>query len=148
MTGASISARCPCAQLTRLQQPREFKIAPPSTMYIDEKLLKCIIETGVMQVKDSVGFDLADRHSDLNTIVSRVIDRWKTVIVSTRSVTRGPQSQLPLNTEDLSPGESPQEQEPQQRQRTSFMISNFMNQTLICYIQSLAHLTYEPSIDC
>ena len=117
-------------------------------MYIDEKLLKCIIETGVMQVKDSVGFDLADRHSDLNTIVSRVIDRWKTVIVSTRSVTRGPQSQLPLNTEDLSPGESPQEQEPQQRQRTSFMISNFMNQTLICYIQSLAHLTYEPSIDC
>ncbi len=105
-------------QLTRLQQPREFKIAPPSTVYIDEKLLQCILESGVMKVKDSVGFDLADRHSDLNTIVSRVIDRWKTVIVSTRSVSRGPQPQLPLNTEDLSPGQSPEEQEPRQRQQT------------------------------
>ncbi len=104
-------------QLTRLQQPREFKIAPPSTVYIDEKLLKCLIEMGVMKAKDSVGFDIGDRHSDLNTIVSRVIDRWKTVIVSTRSVSYGSQPQLPLNTEDLSPGTSPQEQQPQQRQQ-------------------------------
>ncbi len=104
-------------QLTRLQQPREFKIAPPSTVYIDEKLLHCLVETGVMRMKDSVGFDLGDRHSDLNTIVSKVIDRWKTVIVSTRSVSRGSQPQLPLNTEDLSPGTSSQEQQPQQCQQ-------------------------------
>ena len=96
-------------QLTRLQQPREFKIAPPSTVYFDEKLMRRILEEGIVHQKPSVGFSLTDRHSDLGTLVSSVIDRWKKVIVSTRSATGGLHLQQPLDTtttSELSPGGS------------------------------------------
>ncbi len=85
-------------QLTRLQQPREFKIAPPSTVYMDEKLVKRLLENGLTKKQDCVGFDLGDRHVEIGVIVSSVIDRWKKVIVSTRTANRGPQSQLPPDT--------------------------------------------------
>ncbi|KAK4155719.1 hypothetical protein C8A00DRAFT_31472 [Chaetomidium leptoderma] len=84
-------------QLTRLQQPREFKITPPSTVYVDEKLMRRMLEENVGSGKHLVGFDIADRHSDLNTLVSSVIDRWKKVIVSTRSASGGLQGQRSLN---------------------------------------------------
>jgi hypothetical protein len=98
-------------QLTRLQQPREFKIAPPSTLYMDEKMVKRLLEEGIVKTKDFVGFDIADRHSEVGVIVSAVIDRWKKVIVSTRSANRGTQSQLPLDAgmageREASPGGS------------------------------------------
>ncbi|SPQ23250.1 74d09585-04cc-4be3-9945-885e61176121 [Thermothielavioides terrestris] len=97
-------------QLTRLQQPREFKIAPPSTVYFDEKLVAHVLEQGVSRSrKDSVGFDIADRHSDLGTLVSSVIGRWKNVVVAARSASSGLKTQLRLNTGvtgESSPGSS------------------------------------------
>ncbi|KAL2135779.1 hypothetical protein VTI74DRAFT_6984 [Chaetomium olivicolor] len=108
-------------QLTRLQQPREFKIAPPSTVYIDEKLRTQMVEDGWAGERDYVGFNLADRHADLNTVVSTAIERWKNVIVSARSATSGLQAQRSLDTGGLSPGSvSPvrQQQQSQQPQRS------------------------------
>ncbi|KAL2019207.1 hypothetical protein VTK56DRAFT_10007 [Thermocarpiscus australiensis] len=94
-------------QLNRLQQPREFKIAPPSTMFVDEKLLRHMLEEEAADGKRAVGLNLADRSSDLNTIVSAAIDRWKHVIVSARSASAGLQAQRPLNvaaTAEAGPG--------------------------------------------
>jgi len=70
--------------LSRLQQPREYKIQPPTTIPFDPKLVSYLAEEGVVHNKRGVGLNLGDRHSDLNTIVSRSIDRWKGVILSTR----------------------------------------------------------------
>jgi hypothetical protein len=107
-------------QLTRLQQPREFKIAPPSTVFMDEKLMAYLLEEGVVNRKPSVGLNLSSRHSDLNTIVSTAIDRWKDVIVSSRSATTGLQAQRPLHTMstgERSPGISIQGGSPQNQRQ-------------------------------
>jgi hypothetical protein len=96
-------------QLTRLQQPREFKIAPPSTVFVDEKLLGRVLEEGLVNRKELVGLNITDRDADLNTVVSSVIDRWKNVIVSTRSATGGLNAQRPLDAPtagELSPQSS------------------------------------------
>ncbi|KAK3998321.1 hypothetical protein QBC44DRAFT_314232 [Cladorrhinum sp. PSN332] len=84
-------------QLSRLQQPREFKISPPSLIYIDEKLVNHMLAEGVVEKRSSVGLNLADRHADLNTVSSAAIDRWKNVIVSSRSASTL-QAQRPLGT--------------------------------------------------
>jgi hypothetical protein len=96
-------------QLTRLQQPREFKITPPSTLFVDEKLMARVLEEGLVNRKALVGFSITDREADLNSLVSSVIDRWKNVIVSTRSATGGLQNQRPLeagSAGELSPESS------------------------------------------
>ena len=86
-------------QLNRLQQPREFKITSPITIPMDRDLLLNLFEQGY-NGKKGVGFNLEDRHVDLGTIVSRSIERWKTVISSTRvnATGMGAQRSLDQNT--------------------------------------------------
>ncbi|CAJ2504707.1 Uu.00g121010.m01.CDS01 [Anthostomella pinea] len=72
-------------QLNRLQQPREFRLVPPATIPIEEPLLAYMLGMGAEGQIQVVGLNAEDRHVDLNTMVSRVIDRWKTVIVSSRT---------------------------------------------------------------
>ncbi len=71
-------------QLNRLQQPREFRIMPPATLPIEEALVSYWLDLGAKGYQ-GIGFAPEDRHVDLNTLVSRAIERWKTVIVSSRA---------------------------------------------------------------
>lgn len=121
-------------QLTRLQQPREFKITPPSTVYIDEKLLGRLMEDGVVSGKQHVGINITDRHSDFDTVVSSVINRWRDVIVSARSASGGLQAQRPLNTETTGPSPrgsvgdvSPSNQQQDSRQPPQPCFPNYQN---------------------
>lgn len=82
-------------QLNRLQQPKEFKILPPMTMKVDEKMVELWTEAGVSG-RRSTGLNIEDRHSDLNTVVSGAIERWKNVIVASRAAS-GMKSQRPLD---------------------------------------------------
>lgn len=93
--------------LSRLQQPKEFKIVQPTTVYMDEKLVNHMLELGFSAAKDGggVGFNMADRHADLDTVVARAINRWKDVIVSSRSAAAGLSAQRTL--EAASAGVSP-----------------------------------------
>ncbi|KAJ0110074.1 hypothetical protein J7T55_014877 [Diaporthe amygdali] len=86
--------------LNRLQQPREFKIANPMTWSMSQKMIQLSAEAGVSG-RRVVGFNMEDRHSDLNTVVSTAIDRWKSVIVSSRA-TSGMTSQRPLDQSSAS----------------------------------------------
>ena len=70
--------------LNRLQQPREFKVANPMTWGMSQKMIQLAAEAGVSG-RRVVGLNMEDRHSDLNTVVSSAIDRWKDVIVSSRA---------------------------------------------------------------
>ncbi|KAI6091464.1 hypothetical protein F4821DRAFT_185821 [Hypoxylon rubiginosum] len=81
-------------QLNRLQQPREFRIAPPATIPIEKSLLSYVYDLGIKGAR-SIGLNTEDRHADLDTIVSRAIDRWKAVIVSSRGP--GMAGQRPLD---------------------------------------------------
>ncbi|KAI5861329.1 hypothetical protein GGS23DRAFT_146588 [Durotheca rogersii] len=72
-------------QLNRLQQPREFRIVTPTTFPIEQSLLSYLLDMGY-KGRQGVGLHTEDRHVDLDTVVSRAIDRWKSVIVSTRGV--------------------------------------------------------------
>ncbi|KAK3384202.1 hypothetical protein B0T24DRAFT_662566 [Lasiosphaeria ovina] len=83
--------------LNRLQQPREFKISPPTTIFVEPEAIDYVQDQLVIRKRGGVGLNLTDRHSDLNTIISNAIDRWKNVVVSTRSTTNGLQGQRPLN---------------------------------------------------
>lgn len=80
--------------LNRLQQPREFKVANPMTWSMSQKMIQLAAESGVSG-RRVVGLNMEDRHSDLNTVVSSAIDRWKNVIVSSRA-TGGLAAQRPL----------------------------------------------------
>lgn len=81
--------------LNRQQQPPEFKIVPPMTMKVDERLLELWTEAGV-DGRPATGLNLEDRHSDLNKVVSGAIERWKSVIVSSRAA-RGLNAQRSLD---------------------------------------------------
>lgn len=70
-------------QLNRLQQPREFRMVPPATFPIEQSLISYLLDLGHKGYQ-SIGLHAEDRHVDLDTMVSRAIDRWKTVIVSSR----------------------------------------------------------------
>lgn len=82
--------------LNRLQQPREFKVANPMTWSMSQKMIQLAAESGVSG-RRVVGLNMDDRHSDLNTVVSSAIDRWKNVIVSSRA-TGGLAAQRPLDS--------------------------------------------------
>ncbi|KAI1472225.1 uncharacterized protein F4812DRAFT_3620 [Daldinia caldariorum] len=84
-------------QLNRLQQPREFRIAPPTTIPIEESLLSYLLDLGSKGYR-GVGLEPDDRHVDLDTIVSRAIERWKAVIVSSRGAGMAGQRTLDQTT--------------------------------------------------
>ncbi|KAJ3560327.1 hypothetical protein NPX13_g9342 [Xylaria arbuscula] len=69
--------------LNRLQQPREFRILPPATIPIEETYMNYLLGLGASGV-NGTGVTVEERHVDLNTMVSRAIDRWKSVILSTK----------------------------------------------------------------
>ena len=71
-------------QLNRLQQPREFRIMTPATIPVGESLMTYWTDL-VHKEPQTVGLTAEDRHTDLNAIVSRAVERWKAVITSARS---------------------------------------------------------------
>ncbi|EJT68697.1 hypothetical protein GGTG_13736 [Gaeumannomyces tritici R3-111a-1] len=72
-------------QLSRVHQPREFSMLSPTTIPMKEGMLDFLHEQSVVHGRKGVAFTLDDRQSDVNTIVARTIDRWKSVIVTARS---------------------------------------------------------------
>ena len=83
-------------QLNRLQQPREFKLLPPSAIPIDRNVISHAYGQGVRGAK-TVGLSMEDRHVDIGSVVTNVIERWKNVITSTRVATTGLAGQRPLD---------------------------------------------------
>ncbi|KAK4190978.1 hypothetical protein QBC35DRAFT_512933 [Podospora australis] len=99
--------------LNRLQQPREFKITPPSLLYMDEKTMNLALEEGLASTntRKYVGLNIADRHSDTHTITTSAIERWKNVIRATRT---GLPAQRPLE-----PQARPGQQHPVRTQQST-----------------------------
>ncbi|EFX05866.1 hypothetical protein CMQ_3935 [Grosmannia clavigera kw1407] len=75
-------------QLNRLQQPREYKIVPPMTIPMSEKLLMMLQDEAVTHSCRKIGWDIGDRNADLDVLLSVAVDRWKSVVVSARSANR------------------------------------------------------------
>lgn len=82
--------------LNRLQQPREFKIVTPTTFPFEKEFIAHAYELG-LKGASTIGFNLQDRDADLSTVVTRSIERWKNVIVSTRITNGGLGAQKPLD---------------------------------------------------
>ncbi|RYP25325.1 hypothetical protein DL767_008447 [Monosporascus sp. MG133] len=89
-------------QLNRLQQPREFRIMPPATIPFEESLITYWSDP-LTNGHRGVGLGIDDRHVDLNLLVSRAIERWKTVIVSSRGVGMAAQRSLDQTTPTPTP---------------------------------------------
>ncbi|RYP75826.1 hypothetical protein DL771_002090 [Monosporascus sp. 5C6A] len=89
-------------QLNRLQQPREFRIMPPATIPFEESLIRYWSDLGSKGHR-GVGLGIDDRHVDLNMLVSRAIERWKAVIVSSRGVGMAAQRSLDQTTPTPTP---------------------------------------------
>ncbi|KAI1451546.1 hypothetical protein F4805DRAFT_93524 [Annulohypoxylon moriforme] len=87
-------------QLNRLQHPREFRIVPPATIPIEQSMLAYLGDLA-HKGRRGIGLDIEDRHVDLDAMVSRAIDRWKTVIVSSRGP--GMAGQRPLEQSTPTP---------------------------------------------
>lgn len=71
-------------ELSRLQHPREFKIVPPSTIPVSSAIMYQLGELGLGGAH-GVGFNLMDRHVQLDTVIERAIGRWKAVVRDARS---------------------------------------------------------------
>jgi F0F1-type ATP synthase membrane subunit b/b' len=83
-------------QLNKLQQPKEFRLAPPITIPMERELLALSYEQAVKGGR-AVGFSLEDSQVDLSTLVSRSIERWKSVIASSRANANGMNAQRSLD---------------------------------------------------
>ena len=81
-------------QLNRLQQPKEYKMLAPQVFPMDKDALRHAYEQGVKGAT-LLGFSLDDRQLDLSTLVTRSIERWKTVVTSARG-SNGMSTQKPL----------------------------------------------------
>lgn len=98
-------------ELSRLQQPREFRIQPPSPLPVDSELMT---ELGKMGTSSKgIGLQLMDRSVHLDTAVERAIGRWKGVVKQARSGSgsSGMSVQKPLESninEGLPPSNPPQ----------------------------------------
>lgn len=88
-------------QLNRLQQPKEYKMLSPHVFPMDKDALAHAYEQGVKGAS-LLGFSLDERELDLSTLVTRSIERWKTVVTSSRG-SNGMSAQRPL-------GEQPSQQ--------------------------------------
>ncbi|PFH56173.1 hypothetical protein XA68_16951 [Ophiocordyceps unilateralis] len=91
-------------QLNRQQQPREFQLLPPTTIPLDRDAIAHAYEQGVRGGR-TIGFDLDDGRTDLSTIVTKSIEKWKNVIASTRPTTGGLGAQKALDHAALSPAQ-------------------------------------------
>ena len=81
--------------LTRLQQPREFKAMAPQTIPVNSKAVNLLLELGLKEPA-GVGFNLDARHTDLHSLATQCIDRWKAVVVSQRVSNNSLNGQRPL----------------------------------------------------
>lgn len=69
-------------ELSRLQQPREFRLSPPGTYPVDRQMVADLGEAGMKW--SGVGFKLMDRNLDLDAVIRGAIDRWKSVVRQAR----------------------------------------------------------------
>ncbi|RSL70365.1 hypothetical protein CEP54_001888 [Fusarium duplospermum] len=83
-------------QLNKLQQPREFKLATPVTVPLERELIAAAYEQAVNGGK-AFGFAMEDSQVDLSSVVSRSIERWKSVIASSRASSTGMGAQRSLD---------------------------------------------------
>jgi hypothetical protein len=75
-------------ELSRLQHPREFRLAAPATIPVESRL---IAEAGEMGLRyTGIGFSLIDRNMHLDEAIERAIGRWKGVVKEARGA--GPNS--------------------------------------------------------
>ncbi|KAH7312368.1 hypothetical protein B0I35DRAFT_436845 [Stachybotrys elegans] len=88
-------------QLNRFQQPREFKMVPPTTIPLERELVSLATELSAKSKR--MGLGMNDRHSDIGTVVGRLVEKWKNVIVSTRETEGGMSAQKPLENPAPSP---------------------------------------------
>lgn len=70
--------------LNQDQQTQEFKVVPPMTMRIDERLAELWIDAGSCGA-DPMGLNLDDQQQDLGAVVAGAIERWKGVVVASRA---------------------------------------------------------------
>lgn len=106
-------------QLNRLQQPKEFKMLQPRTFPMDQDALAHAFEQGVKGAS-LTGFSLDDKDLDLSNLVSKSIERWKTVVMSARaSGGMGAQRPLETNNESNGTGSRSQTNTPQQQTQTN-----------------------------
>lgn len=82
-------------QLNKLQQPKEFRLAPPVTIPLERELLSLSYEQAVKGGR-AVGFSIEDSQLDLGALVTRSIERWKSVIASSRANAAGMNAQRTL----------------------------------------------------
>lgn len=104
-------------ELSRLQQPREFRIVPPGTYPFDRKTITDLSETGMKW--NGVGFRLDDRHMSLDTTIKQAIGRWKDVVRKARG---GGMSAQRILSGDL-PQCSPRQPQPQPQPQPSETIT-------------------------
>lgn len=91
-------------ELSRLQHPREFRLAPPVTIPIDGQLINALGEIGVNH--EGVGWSIMNRNLHLDTAVQSAIARWKGVVREARGggsgTTGGMSGQLSLGDKSSS----------------------------------------------
>jgi hypothetical protein len=70
-------------ELSRLQQPREFRLVPPQTVPFGEELMNHLGDIA-LHANKTVGFTVLDRNLHLDTLIERAIGRWKDVVREAR----------------------------------------------------------------
>ncbi|KAG5929939.1 hypothetical protein E4U42_003871 [Claviceps africana] len=83
-------------QLNRLQQPPELQLLSSTTAPVDRDVVSRANEQGVEGAKCEA-MDGTDRHVGISTLVTRSIERWRSVIASTRVASNGATAQSSIS---------------------------------------------------
>lgn len=86
-------------ELSRLQHPREFRLAPPRTIPIDSKLMN---EIGELVNTPGVGLNFTSRDKHIDVAVEQAIGRWRDVVREARGGGSGLAGQRSLSGDSSS----------------------------------------------
>lgn len=71
-------------EFKRMQQPREFQMLSPATIPIEKDVFSIAFDQTFKGAGAPI-FNMDDRDMDINNLITKSIERWKTVVTSNRS---------------------------------------------------------------
>jgi hypothetical protein len=86
-------------ELNRFQHPREFRLAPPTTIPIDKKVISAAGEFASNYT--GIGWNLLDRGLQIDQAVEKYVERWKGVVRDARSEAGGLAAQRSLSGDEI-----------------------------------------------
>ncbi|KKA30040.1 hypothetical protein TD95_001504 [Thielaviopsis punctulata] len=95
LTQEVVMLKAQVESITKANMPKEYTLSPPMATPLDPELAPYLLELANKNNRSVLSHITADE--DVSTILSKSIERWKTVVQATRAAANGMNAQRPLD---------------------------------------------------